>query len=56
MLAEKLGMTVAELLGKISSYELSEWMKYLEIKAKEEERASKRRSGPKPSFRGGGMY
>jgi len=55
VLAEKLGMTVAELLGRISSYELSEWMKYLEIKAKEEEKASKRRSSPRPSFKGGGM-
>jgi len=53
VLAEKLGMTVAELLGRISSYELSEWMKYLEIKAKEEERANKRRSLSKPSLGGG---
>lgn len=53
MLAEKLGMTVAELLGRISSYELSEWMKYFEIKAKEEERASKRKSLAQVTLGGG---
>jgi hypothetical protein len=31
-LAEKLGMTVGELLGKISSKELTEWSAYYRIK------------------------
>ncbi len=36
-LAEKLGMTVGELLRKISSRELTEWAAYYKIKAIEAE-------------------
>jgi hypothetical protein len=39
-LAEKLGMTVGELLGKISSKELTEWMAYYRIKQVEDEMAA----------------
>ena len=30
-------MTVSELLGKCSSYELSEWMVYFQLRAEEDE-------------------
>lgn len=34
-------MTVAELLERISSYELTEWMAFYEIRRKKEEEAQK---------------
>ena len=34
-LAERLGCTVAELLARISSRELTEWMAYMRMEAKE---------------------
>lgn len=39
-LAEKLGMTVGELLRRMSSLELTEWMAYYRVKAAEEEQAA----------------
>jgi len=42
MLAEQLGMTVSELLAKISSYEISEWKAYYRIKDKELQKSRQR--------------
>ncbi|MDD5533792.1 MAG: hypothetical protein PHC52_13435 [Syntrophales bacterium] len=36
-LAEKLGMTVAELLRRISSREITEWIAYYKIKSMQEQ-------------------
>ena len=42
-LAEMLGCTVKELLMRIDSLELSYWMAELDIRRKEEEKASKKK-------------
>lgn len=50
-LAESLGMTVGELLGRMSSAELTEWIAEFKLRAWEAERE---RSKPKPARRGRG--
>jgi hypothetical protein len=43
-LARDLGMTVRELLTRIDSQELSEWMAYYMLEAEEQEQANKKAS------------
>jgi hypothetical protein len=42
-LASHLGKTVAEMLGQMSSQELTYWMAYMSLKAKEREKADRER-------------
>jgi len=51
-MAECFGCTVDELLNRISSFELSEWMAYYVLKRKEEEKNEKKlKSKSKPRRR-----
>jgi hypothetical protein len=43
-LARELGMTVREMLNRIDSRELSEWMAYYMLEAEEREQADKKAS------------
>lgn len=45
MLAETLGMTVGELLRKISSKEIAEWKAYYKIKEEEEKKVRQKSRG-----------
>lgn len=47
-LARELGMTVAELLSRISSAELTEWAGLYELERRERERAAQSQPAPPP--------